>query len=150
MRYSLANYYLSIDNANEKVKALFGDVRIGGEGDAVSSISVSTSNNLWDTQGYATGAWVHNKNLSRVGTAEISLSQLTDAVAKFKTFVNYFYLASDENDVQGSTLTLTDSSGKIICTCYDCYPVKVPAQEFGATAAEQRWSFTCGKVVYAD
>ena len=56
MRYSLANYILTIANDNSDVNALFGNVQIGGEGDAVSSITVNHATDLWATEGYATGA----------------------------------------------------------------------------------------------
>lgn len=147
-RYALANYYLSIANDNDTVKNLFGDVRIGGEGDAVASITINTSATLWATRGYATGAWVHTKNLDRTGTIEISISQLTDAVAKFKTFVSLFYSTNNDRnrDIQGSTITLNDSFGNKVCTCYDCYPTKIPSQAYADSAGEQAWSFTCGKI----
>lgn len=146
MRYSLANYILTIANDNSDVNSLFGNVQIGGEGDAVSSITVNHETNLWSTEGYATGAWVHNKNLDRHGTVEISMSQLTDAVAKFKQFVNLFYSTSDSNDVQGSTLTLSDTEGNVIAVCEDCYPTRIPSQQFGNTAGVQNWSFTAGRI----
>lgn len=146
MRYSLANYILTIANDNSDVTALFGDVQIGGEGDAVSSINVNYATDLWSTSGYATGAWVHNKNLDRHGTIDISVSQLTDAVAKFKQFVNLFYSASDSNDVQGSTLTLSDTEGNAIAICEDCYPTRIPQQTFADAAGEQTWSFTAGRI----
>lgn len=146
MRYSLANYILTIANDDANVNALFGNVQIGGEGDAVASITIQHQTDLWSTEGYATGAWVHNKNLDRHGTAEINISQLTDAVAKFKQFVNLFYSASDSNDVQGSTLTLSDTEGNVIAICEDCYPTRIPAQAFGNTAADQTWTFTCGRI----
>ena len=146
MRYSLANYYVTIANDDARVNNIFKDVQIGGEGDAVSSISVNLATDLWSTEGYATGAWVHNKNLDRHGTVEISVSQLTDAVAKFKQFVSLFYSASDSNDVQGSTITLNDTEGNAIAVCEDCYPTRIPNQAFGNTAGEQSWTFTCGKI----
>lgn len=149
MRYSLSNYILSIASADAKINQLFKNVQIGGEGDALSSIVIQTSDRLWETDSFATGAWVHNKNLSRVGTCEVSISQLSDAVAKFKTFVAYFYGESASEDIGGVTLTLSDSNNNVVATCEDCYPVQIPSQEFGAKAAEQRWQFTCGRITYA-
>lgn len=149
MRYSLANYILSIASNDNKVSSLFKNVQIGGEGDALSTINIQTDNNLWETDSFSTGAWVHNKNLSRVGKCEISISQLSDAVAKFKTYVAYFYAESADDNIEGVTLTLSDSSNRVIATCEDCYPVKIPAQEFSTKASEQRWQFTCGRVTYA-
>lgn len=149
MRYSLSNYILSIASNDSKISQLFRNVRIGGEGDALSSINITTADRLWETESFATGAWVHNKNLSRVGTCEISISQLSDAVAKFKTFVEYFYNESADDNIEGVTLTLTDANNRPIATCEDCYPTQIPTQEFGATASEQRWQFTCGRITYA-
>lgn len=149
MRYSLANYILSIASNDSKISQLFKNVQIGGEGDALSTINIQTTDRLWETDSFATGAWVHNKNLSRVGTCEVSISQLSDAVAKFKTFVAYFYGESADDNIEGVTLTLSDSNNKVIATCEDCYPVQIPSQEFGTKAAEQRWQFTCGRITYA-
>lgn len=148
MRYSLANYYLTIANDDSRITEMFKDVRIGGEGDAISSISISTNATLWQTTAYATGAWVHDKNLARNGNVNVSISQLTDAVAKFKQFVNYFYLSSGDSDIQGSTITLYDSDGNAIASCEDCYPTQIPEQSFGAQASEQTWSFTCGRITF--
>lgn len=147
MRYSLANYILSIESDNDVIAALFNNVKIGGEGDTLSSISIQTSDPLWSTKSYATGGWVHDKNLSRVGTCDINISQLSDAVTKFKMLVAYFYSESDTDS--GLTLTLTDSNANVIATCEDCYPTQIPSQEFGASAAEQRWTFTCGRITYS-
>lgn len=148
MRYSLANYILSIASDDKKINSLFETVQIGGEGDALSSIAITTNDTLWETTSFATGAWIHNKNLSRTGTCEVSISQLSDAVAKFKTYIAYFY-GSDNTDVGGVTITLTDSNDNIIATCEDCYPTQIPAQEFSAKAVEQRWRFTCGRIIFA-
>lgn len=146
MRYSLANYILSVASDDAKITKLFENVQIGGDGNALSSITIQTTDALWETESFATGAYVHNKNLSRVGTCEISISQLTDAVAKFKTFVNYFYT---ENGSDASiTLTLNDSNNNPVATCKDCYPTQIPAQEFTAKAVEQRWQFTCGSITF--
>lgn len=148
MRYSLSNYTLSIASTNTVINELFETVQIGGEGDALSSITIQTENRLWETESFATGAWVHNKNLSRVGTCEISISQLSDAVAKFKTFIDYFYTGDNGTDVGGVTITLNDANSNVVATCIDCYPTQIPAQEFTAKASEQRWQFTCGRISF--
>ena len=56
MRYSLANYILSIASDDNKINTLFKNVQIGGEGDALSSINIQTSDRLWETDSFATGA----------------------------------------------------------------------------------------------
>lgn len=149
MRYSLANYTLSIASDNEVINNLFKEIKIGGEGDALSKISISTSDKLWSTTSFATGGWVHNQNLSRVGTCEISVSQLTASVAKFKTFVKYFYGKDKIVNLNGVTLTLNDSNNDAVVICRDCYPTEIPIQDFADTASEQTWKFTCGEITYA-
>ena len=56
MRYSLANYILSVKPDDPAINAMFGTISIGGEGNAVGSITLETSNDMWQTKGYATGA----------------------------------------------------------------------------------------------
>ena len=75
-RYSLANYILSI-KPNDPALSAFGEVTVGGEGNYHDNITISIDATMFSTTGYATGAWVHNKNLSKVGTASVSLSQLS-------------------------------------------------------------------------
>lgn len=144
MRYSLANYILSIKPDDPEINALFGTISVGGEGSAIGSITVQTQQNIWQTTGYATGAWVHHKDLSRIGTCEVRINQLTDAVAKFKKMCAMFYQA----DYAGFTLSLSDNEGNKVCDAIDSYIVKIPAQEFGSQATDQTWSFTCGQIVY--
>lgn len=144
MKYSLADYILSITTNDASLTQMFGNVTVGGEGSALDSISISTSQDLWNTTGFATGAWVHNKNLSRVGTVEVSISQLSEKVAKFKQMVNIFY----SGDYDGFTFTLSDSYGNKVCTCVDVYPTKIPNQSFGSDAAMQSWSFTAGEITF--
>ena len=44
MKYSLANYILSIEPNDEIIKTYFGTISIGGEGSAVGSISMNITN----------------------------------------------------------------------------------------------------------
>lgn len=143
MRYSLADYILSI-KANDSRLSLFGTVTVGGEGNALDSVQIELDGNMWETTSYATGAWVHDKNLSRSGRISISLSQLSDQVAKFKQLTNIFY----SGDYQGLTVTLSDSTGSKIATCTDCYFVKIPNQKFGSKAENQTWELTSGKIIF--
>ena len=103
MKYCLANYILSIQPNDSALLNMFNNVSVGGEGDALSSINISIENNLWSTTGFATGAWVHDKNLSRIGSITVSISQLSDRVAKFKQLCNVYY----NNDYNGLTITLS-------------------------------------------
>lgn len=144
MKYSLANYILSIQPNDTTLRTMFSNVSIGGEGSATDTITISLENQIWKTDSFATGAWVHNKNLSRVGTAQISISQLSDNVAKFKQMCNIFY----NGEYDGFTLSLVDNTGNKVCTCVDCYLTKIPDQEFKETAQTQSWTFTCGEITF--
>lgn len=143
MKYSLANYILTIKSDDPNASQIFGDdISIGGEGDAIGSISFSREGSMWSTESFSTGAWIHNKNLSRVGTAEIEISQLAPQVAKFIQICNVYY----GSDYKGFTLSLTDTEQNPIAEGIDCYITKVPEQNFGSSAGRQTWSFTCGQV----
>ena len=140
-RYSLANYILTL-RPNDTTLRNFGSVVVGGEGNYTDSISVSLDNNTFSTTGFATGAWVHNKSLSKTGTATISLSQVSDQVAKFIQFAKLFY----SGDYEGFTISVTTNDGTPVVYCYDCYFKKIPDQSFGENAATQSWVLTCGEV----
>lgn len=143
-RYSLANYILSIESNDPTIKNIFGTVSVGGEGNYLESMTISQTNDLWTTSGYATGAWVHTKNLSRIGTVEVSLSQLSNQISKFIKLCNTYYTG----DYDGCTLTLTDNLGNLIATCVDCYIQKIPDQGFQSAAQNQSWTFTCGQITF--
>lgn len=143
-RYSLANYTVSIEPLDSILQSTFGVMTVGGQGNYMETIRLSTENNLWSTVGYATGAWVHNKNLAKNGQAELVLQQVSDDVAKFKKLCELYYTG----DYQGFTMTLTNNNGEQIATAVSCYPVKIPTQEFGATSANQTWQFTCGEITF--
>lgn len=145
MRYSLADYIMTVDPVDPSLKSSFGgSVSVGGQGSATDSISVELDNDLWSTTGYATGGWVHDKNLSRTGKVTVSISQLTNEVARFKQLINFYY----NSDYSGLNIVVSTSSGKKVASCHDCYPVKIPSQTFGKTAADQSWSFTSGKITF--
>lgn len=144
MKYSLADYILSIRPDDSRLSA-FGTLNIGGEGTAIGSISIAYDNSMWSTTSFATGGWVHDKNLSRTGTISIQISQLSDKVSKMMQFANIFY----SGDYDGFTITLSDSLGQQIATCVDCYFKQIPSQEFGDSAANQTWSLTSGKITFS-
>ena len=144
MKYSLANYILSIQPNDATLRTMFSNVSIGGEGSAIDSITITLNDNLWKTTSFATGAWVHDKHLGRTGTATISISQLSDRVAKFKQMCNIFF----NGEYDGFTLSLVDNTGNKVCTCADCYIQKIPDQEFKDTAQMQTWTFTCGEITF--
>lgn len=143
MRYSLANYLLSLKSENGEINEIIGSVTIGGEGSAVGLISVEYNESLWSTTGFPTGGYVHNKNLSKTGQITVSINQLSDKVAKFIQLCNISYGGNDDS----LTISISDNdANQIICSAIDCYITKIPNQEFGASASEQSWVFTCGKI----
>lgn len=141
-KYSLANYILSVDPNDSSIKSMFGTISIGGEGNAIGSISLSVSSSMWSTEGYATGAWIHNKNLDKHGSVTISINQLSDKVVKLIQLVKLYY----GKDYDGFTLAVSDINGNKVASCIDCYIEKIPEQSFGTTASDQRWTFTCGQI----
>lgn len=145
MKYSLANYIVSIEPNDATIKSMFGVISIGGEGSAVGSISATLTNDMWSTESFNTGAWVHSKNMSRTGTVTINLSQVSKEVAKFIKMCKLFYAG----DYDGFTISISDISGMKVCTAVDSYIQRIPAQEFGNTAANQSWSFACGQLSFA-
>lgn len=149
MRYSLADYTLSI-NIPESLQSVFGkSFTIGGRDNATDSITVELDNDQWNTESYATGAYVHNKNYSRTGKVSISMSQLNEAISKLKRIAMKLY----SGDYGGVTLSLdqaaigTKNDGDVFIA-KDCYPVKIPNQEFGETSGKQTWTFTCGQITF--
>lgn len=153
MRYSLASHTIQFVSTNNEIKSLIGNIRIGGEGNAVGSISVAIDSTLWTIKTYATGAWVHEKNLNRSGSVTMSISQLSPAIAKLITLCNMFYgpsnNASDKNDIDGITINIMEGS-KQLAICEDCYPTKIPSQDFNETSSDQNWEFTCGRITFID
>ena len=151
-RYSLANYTLAITLPSElaTILGLTGSesLVVGVEGSYLDTFAVELDNDMFSTKGDATGSWVHDKNLSRVGKAEISLNQLSDRVAKFKKIVNIYYQSGTDYD--GVNLSLVDNQGNEIANCVDCYFIKIPRQEFGQESGNQTWSLTCGQITFSD
>lgn len=141
-RYSLANYILSIDSNDPTIKNIFGTISVGGEGNCLDSITIGDIPNQWETTGFSTGAWIHNKNLSKTGKVTLSLSQLSEQVAKFIKLCNIYY----SGDYDGLTLSLTDNQGNKVCSCIDCYIQKIPDQSFTTSSGMQSWVFTCGQI----
>lgn len=151
-RYSLANYTLAITLPSElaTILGLTGSesLVVGGEGSYLDTFVVELDNDMFSTKGDATGSWVHDKNLSRVGKAEISLNQLSDRVAKFKKIVNIYYQSGTDYD--GVNLSLVDNQSNEIANCVDCYFIKIPRQEFSQESGNQTWSLTCGQITFSD
>lgn len=144
-RYSLADYQLTIDIPSELE---FGttSITIGGDGSYMNSVTISTDNNLFDIATDAAGNWLYNKNLARNGQVEISIQQVSDAVAQLKTLFNL--LLKSPTQSEGLTISLADTLGNEIATCEDCVINNIPNQAFGETSAEQTWTLLAGKVTY--
>lgn len=142
MKYSLANYILSIEPNDPRIREMFGTISIGGEGSYVGSVTLRRSNNMFDTTSFATGGWVHNKNMSRVGSVSLTLNQLSDKVMKFIKLSETFLTG----DFDGFTLSLMSNDSVKVANAIDAYIVKVPDQEFADSASNQTWEFTCGQV----
>lgn len=149
MRYSLANYRLSVTIPSSLASQLgIEELSIGGEGSYTESISISYTNDLFTTTSDATGSWVHEKNLARNGTVTVSINQMSKQIARFKRLCNLFYSSTEEGDEDGLTMVLTDNTNQVVATCVDCYITRIPEQSFAATTSNQSWTFTCGKITF--
>lgn len=148
-KYSLSKYILSIKPSTNLASAIadFGTITIGGEGSYLDTVSINPQGTMWRTTGFATGGWVHDKNLDRTGTVSITLNQMSDAIQKFIRLCETFY----ESDYDGFTITLTtnDVDKRVIATCIDCYIQGIPNQSFQSSAQSQTWTFTCGKITFS-
>ena len=142
MRYSLAKYILTISANDVRMQDIFKELTIGGDGSLVGSVTFSRNSSLYETTGFATGGYVHNKNLSKIGTVTLSISQLAKSVGKLIAASEAFYGA----DYDGFTLTLTTNEGEKVASAIDCYIQKTPDQVFESQASQQSWSFTCGEI----
>lgn len=143
-KYSLANYILSITPNDPQINTMFGTISVGGEGSYLDDVSISMSETMFSTESYATGAWVHNKNLARNGSVTVSLNQLSDTVARFKQMCKTFYAG----DYEGFTITLSTNNAENVATCIDCLITKIPDQSFGESAGKQTWTFTAGQISF--
>lgn len=146
MVYSLADYQLSIACNDSNISSVLGNnFAIGGDGEAnaLDTISVSYTENLWNTESYATGSWVHNKNLSKVGTITVNLNMLSAFTPILTRLCKQYYGRAFRS---GLTLTITDRNGRSIAKGTDCYPVKIPDLSLQSTAQMNEWQFTCGQI----
>lgn len=144
-KYSLADYILTITLPADLASQFGTDtISVGGEGSYLGSIVLGFNSNIWETEGDATGSWVHNRNLDRTGTVDVTLNMLSDNVAKFIRVCNLYY--NSETITDGLTMTVSTLSGTNIANCLDCFITKIPNQEFEEKAKTQSWSFTCGKI----
>lgn len=147
MQYSLTDYILTITPKDEKLSAL-GPIVFGGQGNAAGavydSVTFEMTNNIFSTETFAAGGYVHNKNNNSSGTVTISLSQLHPNLAKLKRYARDY----GSRFVQGCTITLTDANNANgeVASALDCVPQNMTSQVFGETAGRQSWVFLAGKV----
>lgn len=143
-RYSLADYRLSIDSSDPTIKSMFGTISIGGQGSYLGNISLSLNSSMWNTKGFATGAWAHDKNLDRTGKCSLQLHQLSNDVVKLIRLCNVFY----SGNYGSSTIVVSDNLGNRVASCTDCFIEKIADQSFNESSESQNWTFTCGKIVF--
>lgn len=149
MRYSLASYKITITAKDPSINQFFGangqGLTIGGQGTTVGSIDLSYANPQWSMRSYKTGGYVHEKSFSRSGTVSVTLNQLAPEISIMKTVCNQFF---GTDDLDGLTITLTDTFGNAIANCIDCFIEGIPDQRHGESAQDQTWSFLCGNITY--
>lgn len=147
-RYSLASYYLSISIPTEVANSFGADeITIGGEGSYLDTISIALSTDLYSTKGDATGSWIHTKNYNRTGTIQLTINQVSDAVARLKSLFNIYYSLDEE--AEGLTLTLKSSLNNVaVAICNDCVITKIPDQSFGSETSTQQWTLNAGKITF--
>lgn len=146
-RYCLANYILTVD-IPEDVGFGTQSISIGGEGSYLDSITISMSSDMFSTEGDATGGWIHTKSLDRTGSVTVSVKQISDKVAVFKSLVNVYMNLNTESS--GMTLTLRDMLNNTIAICEDCVISKIPDQAFSSTPTSQSWTFNAGRITFVD
>lgn len=145
MRYSLSDYKLSISLPSSFAAAIgLEKFSVGGEGSYLGSITVSLANDTFTTEADSTGGWYHNKSLARNGTVSIDVNQLADSITRLKRIFNMYYNVEDDYD--GMTMVLTDRQNNVVATMEDCFITKPADQVYGATAASQTWTVTCGRI----
>ena len=150
MKYSLANYILSIKIPQE-LKAVFGeDFIVGGAGDNqrgsyTTSIDVSRNQDLYTLKADATGSWVHEKNLNQSGTISVNLNQMAPVGAKL---TKLFYALSAYSGNQEITMTICGNDSTPIITANDCVLANIPDLQLQSSVNDRTWTFNCGQVIY--
>lgn len=159
-RYSLADYIVSI-----KIPTIGnfagGEYKIGGPGDNgegsyLGEIKVTRNADAFTTEGDVTGSWVHNRNLNKTGTVELTIRQVANEVIKLILAANAYEFATNNTPaykgIEGITISISipqyeDVSTPFV-TCEDCMINKIPDQVYGETAATQSWVFTSGRITF--
>ncbi len=159
-RYSLTDYIVTINiPAIENVPAKkfnIGGAGNTGDGSYLGEIKITRNVEAFTTEGDVTGSWVHNRNLNKTGTVELTIRQVADEVIKLILAANAYESVNNTSrafrgqkgiDITVSIPGYADLSTPFI-TCTDCMINKIPDQIFGETAAMQTWIFTAGKITF--
>lgn len=152
--YALSDYILTITLPKvgdlEAETFTVGGPGDNGEGSCVGTIVVSRNQNLFETEGDPTGSWVHNKNLNKTGTISIDIRQVSNYIIHFIQICNAYETV--QTNTPGMSVTLTpafnNDSNTPLLTAISCFFQKVPDQAFAATAGNQSWVITCGKISF--
>ena len=154
MRYSLADYAVTIKTNDATLAGVLGNngtYTIGGSGNPLEQITIDVTEDMWTTESFATGAYIHNQNLSRIGKITIRLSQISEYTDVFKNIVQLHY-TGNYNGLTVSVVKINNVDKSVvstICTGEDCYFTKIPSQEYGKTAGMDDWVLTCGVISYS-
>ena len=161
--YSLADYQLTIGipeniarnlNLRDSQGNLLTAMTIGGpgengEGSFVGSLSVQRTENLWNTEGDATGSWYHNKNLNKTGTMTLSLNYISEQTIELYQLFSIF--ESIQENSEGLTLTINTNASEettALATGNDCYISKPANLDLQDTSQPLSWEFTCGQIFF--
>lgn len=143
MRYSLAEYKLTLTSSNKLTNLLSSPITIGGNGSYLESFSFNYENDIWNTVSDATGSYIHQKNLSKNGIASITTNMLSENAKRFTTIANRYLI--DSNDELQLVLTSNDSTTPIV-ECKSCYIKRIPQKTFSKETSNETWEFTCGEI----
>lgn len=161
--YSLADFQLTIGltsdlserlglrdaNGNPLTSFVIGGPGEDNQGSFVGQIIINRSENLFTTEGDATGSWVHNKNLNRTGSITLELTQISDQVVTLIQLCQI--LESVQSSMPGLELTVSSASSAVATTMItgkDAYIQKLPDITLADVAGRLSWVFTCGQVIY--
>lgn len=161
-RYALADYQLVISLppqlsnsallqrsglSSDKPFVIGGPGETGIEGSYVGQITVKRNNDLWTTEGDATGSWVHNKNLNRTGEVDVDITQVSDQVITLAYLCDAY--ESIQEAIGGLNIqVLNAATQETVADAYDCYIKKIPDHSFKEAADKLTWIFTCGRVMW--
>ena len=155
--YALSDYIITISNVPAGVLlngatqySIGGCGQNGYEGSFLDSITLTRSNNIFSTEGDATGSWVHNKSLNRTGAVSININQISTDIIILSTICKAFENTKDKQYRKGMKITVSPSynTNLIVAEAYDCFVAKQEDQVLGSNAASQNWQFTSGRIEF--